>query len=156
MWSKYLSNNVWRDFRLPMSASAIYDGQKDPYFGGTPWTAIMFKVEFKLQVPALSTPKMAKQSYRTYGIKNCIRQCITDVSTLKTSNSPTTSKYISVRVVYLKNKQQKIDHIIVLTCSHDNYIYYRKFLPLHDKGALDISKSCLSFCYTKNNISIPL
>ena len=24
MWSKYLSNNVWRDFRLPMSASAIW------------------------------------------------------------------------------------------------------------------------------------
>ena len=23
MWSKYLSNNVWRDFRLPMSASAM-------------------------------------------------------------------------------------------------------------------------------------
>ena len=23
MWSKYLSNNVWRDYRLPMSASAM-------------------------------------------------------------------------------------------------------------------------------------
>ena len=27
MWSKYLSNNVWRDFRLPMSALAMVAGK---------------------------------------------------------------------------------------------------------------------------------
>ena len=27
MWSKYLSNNVWRDFRLPMSALATVAGR---------------------------------------------------------------------------------------------------------------------------------
>ena len=27
MWSKYLSNNVWRDFRLPMSALATVGGE---------------------------------------------------------------------------------------------------------------------------------
>ena len=27
MWSKYLSNNVWRDFRLPMSALATVAGK---------------------------------------------------------------------------------------------------------------------------------
>ena len=27
MWSKYLSDNVWRDFRLPMSALATVAGK---------------------------------------------------------------------------------------------------------------------------------
>ena len=27
MWSKYLSNNVWSDFRLPMSALATVAGK---------------------------------------------------------------------------------------------------------------------------------
>ena len=30
MWSKYLSNNVWREFRLPMSASAMHGNIKCP------------------------------------------------------------------------------------------------------------------------------
>ena len=40
MWSKYLSNNVWRDFRLPMPALATVAGKN---FNGKFTTKLIFR-----------------------------------------------------------------------------------------------------------------